>query len=63
MAADPINCKLTITDEKLYWDCTIDDLRQFVSDKLKLSGKWSSPGGGVKLFTPDRLSLKGKRRS
>ena len=58
MAADPINCKLRITDEKLYWDSTIDKLKQFVSDKLKLSGKWSSPGGEVKLFTSDSLSLK-----
>ena len=58
MAADSINCKLRITDEKLYWDSTIDDLKQFVSDKLKLSGKWSSPGAEVKLFTSDSLSLK-----
>ena len=58
MAADPINCKLRITDKKLYWDSTIDELKQFVSDKLKLSGKWSSPGGEVKLFTSDSLSLK-----
>ena len=58
MAADPLNCKLRMTDEKLYWDNTIDDLKQFVSGKLKLSGKWSSPGGEVKLFTSDSLSLK-----
>ena len=58
MAVNPINCKLRITDEKLYWDNTIDDLKQFVSDKLKLSGKWSSPGGEIKLFTSDSLSLK-----
>ena len=45
MAVDPIYCKLRITDEKLYWDSTIDDLKQLVSEKLKLSGKWSSPGG------------------
>ena len=58
MAVDSINCKFRFTDKKLYWDGTIDDLKQFVAEKLKLSGKWSLPGVEVKLFTLDSLSLK-----
>jgi hypothetical protein len=34
-------------------------LKEFVvSKELKLSGRWMSPGGEVKLFTADTVSLK-----
>ena len=40
VAADPINCKLRIATRSFIGTVQlIDDLRQFVSDNLKLSGK------------------------
>ena len=49
---------LKIDGEKLYWDGTLNDLKEFVSNRLKLSGRWTSPGGEVKLFTSDTGCLK-----
>jgi hypothetical protein len=49
---------LKITGERLYWDSTVSNLKEFVSNELGISGKWSSPGGEVKLLTSDSVSLK-----
>ena len=48
---------LKIDGEKLYWDGTLNDLKEFVSNRLKLSGRWTSPGGELKLFTSDTVCL------
>ena len=44
-------------EKKFYWDSTLVKLKEFVSKELKLSGRWTSPGGEVKLFTADTVSL------
>ncbi|CAB4030594.1 Hypothetical predicted protein [Paramuricea clavata] len=43
--------------EKLYWGGTLNDLKEFVSNELKLSGGWTSPGGEVKLFISDTANV------
>ena len=35
----------------LLWDDSLDKLKRFVDVQLLLKGKWTSPGGEVKLFT------------
>ena len=45
-------------DKKFYWDSTLVKVKEFVSKELKLSGRWTSLGGEVKLFTADTVSLK-----
>lgn len=57
MAAD-LRSNLKFSGEKFYWDSTLAELKEFVTNELKLSGRWSSPGGEVKLFTADTVSLK-----
>jgi hypothetical protein len=51
---------LKVIGEKPYWDGTLNDLKEFVSNELKLSGGWTSPGGEVTLLTSDtsNVSLK-----
>ena len=44
--------------EKFYWDGAWCELRKFVLDDLKLTGRWTSPGGKVKLFPSDNFSIK-----
>ena len=44
--------------EKFIWDCTLENLKKFVADELKLLGKWTSPGGETKLFTSGLVCLK-----
>ena len=44
--------------EKFIWDGTLENLKKFVADELKLLGKWTSPGGETKLFTSPLVSLK-----
>jgi hypothetical protein len=36
---------------QLIWKGNIQELRHFTLDVLKLTGKWKSPGGDVKMFT------------
>jgi hypothetical protein len=36
---------------------TLNDLKEFVSNELKLSGGWTSLGGEVKLFTSDTANV------
>ena len=40
------------------WQSDISGLRDFVQDSLNLDGKWSSPGGDVKLFENEKYCLK-----
>ena len=56
--AEDLSYNLKATGEKFIWDGTLDNLKKFVSDELKLLGKWTSPGGETKLFTSGSLSLK-----
>ena len=51
-------CDLSYNGNELYWKGSLDDLKEFVHSKLKLDGSWSSPGGDVKLFTGENISLK-----
>ena len=51
-------CGLSYDGNELYWKGSLDDLKEFVHSKLKLDGSWSSPGGDVKLFTGENISLK-----
>ena len=38
-------------DSKLKWNSDLEPFKCFIANKINLSGKWSSPGGEVKLFT------------
>ena len=50
-----------VEDFKLKWNGDIEPLRYFIVNELNLSGKWSSPGGEVKLFTnEDEVSSEGE---
>ena len=40
------------------WNGCLESLKNFVHADLNLRGKWSSPGGEVKLFKDPKLSLK-----
>ena len=51
-------CGLSYNGNELFWKGSLDELREFVHSKLKLDGSWSSPGGDVKLFTGENISLK-----
>jgi hypothetical protein len=46
-----------VIGEKLYSDGTLNDLKEFVSNELKLSDGWTSPGGEVKQFTSDTANV------
>ena len=48
----------TENEEKFIWDGTLENLKKFMADKLKLQGKWTSPGGETKLFKSPLVSLK-----
>ena len=40
-----------LTSKKEYfWNGSLSELKSFVENNLGLSGKWTSPGGEVKLF-------------
>jgi hypothetical protein len=54
---------IKVIGEKLYWGGTLNDLKEFVSNELKLSGGWTSPGGEVKLFTSDTANVSSKWHS
>ena len=41
--------KLLCSGKEFTWEGCLDDLRKFVQADLKLHGKWTSPGGEVKL--------------
>ena len=43
--------KLLYDTGKYWWTGSRDELKQFVDKNLEITGKWSSPGGNVKLFT------------
>ena len=40
------------------WQSHINDLKDFVQNSLNLEGKWSSPGGDVKIFDDKKYRLK-----
>ena len=42
----------------LAWESHIDDLKEFVQKSLNFDGKWSSPGGDVKVFENEKYCLK-----
>ena len=50
--------KLTFDGDKLYWNGNLTELKSFVASCLNLDGKWSSPGGHVKLFKVQNLEIK-----
>ena len=50
--------KLLCFGKEITWKGCLDDLRKFVQADLKLQGKWTSPGGEVKLFTCNEYNLK-----
>ena len=50
--------KLKLIDDKFHWDSSASNLKEFVSNALGLTGKWTSPGGEAKLFTSDGLNIK-----
>ena len=47
----------------LFWKGRLEELKTSVCDELNLDGKWSSPGGDVKLFVTASYSLKWYGRS
>ena len=42
--------KLLYDTGKYWWTGSLDELKQFVDKNLEIMGKWSSPGGNIKLF-------------
>ena len=36
--------------KEYFWNGSLSELKSFVENNLGLSGKWTSPGGEVKLF-------------
>jgi hypothetical protein len=42
---------MLVSKIEYYWQGTLRELKLFVEANLKLQGKWSSPGGEVKLLT------------
>jgi regulator of replication initiation timing len=56
--AEDLCYNLKANGEKFIWDGTLDYLKKFVADELKLLGKWISPGGETKLFTSGLVCLK-----
>ena len=51
-------CGLFYNGKELFWKGSLDELKEFVHNKLKLDGSWSSPGGDVKLLIGENISLK-----
>ena len=47
----------SIEDSKLRWTGDLEELKYFVANELKLTGKWTSPGGDVKAFSNDNDSV------
>ena len=45
------NSHLVVCGPQIIWKGNTQELRHFTSDVLKLTGKWKSPGGDVKMFT------------
>ena len=45
------NTSLIVDNGKLKWIGSYEELKDFVKRVLELTGKWSSPGGYLKLFT------------
>jgi hypothetical protein len=43
--------------EDFFWMGDLNDLKQFVETSLKLHGKWSSPGGDVKVTSHDERAF------
>ena len=41
-----------------FWKGNLSQLKSFVQDVLKLTGKWSSPGGETKQFKSTEIILK-----
>ena len=58
MADNCSNFNLKSDGKRVHWDGTLSELKQIVTEELKLSGTWKSPGVDVKLFTTEFLSLK-----
>ena len=57
--AEDLCYNLKVNGERFIWDGTLDNLKKFVADELKLLvGKWTSPGGETKLFTSGLVCLK-----
>jgi hypothetical protein len=52
------NSHLVVCGPQLIWKGNIQELRHFTLDVLKLTGKWKSPGGDVKMFTASRRQMK-----
>ena len=42
---------ITIDNTKLKWSGSFESLKIFVNTTLNMDGKWSSPGGRLKLFS------------
>ena len=42
----------------LAWESHISDLKEFVQNSLNFDGKWSTPGGDVKVFENEKYCLK-----
>ena len=49
---------LTYSAKEFAWEGSLEELKAFVKYDLQLQGKWTSPGGEVKLFTSCNYILK-----
>ena len=48
---------LSFDDNGYLWKGTLPQLKRFVSNDLKLAGKWSSPGGERRIFNGSTLEI------
>ena len=47
-----------LTGEEYRWKGTFEQLKTYFADNLTGAGSWSSPSGGVKLFTAEEFEVK-----
>ena len=50
--------RLLYDNGKYWWTGSLDELKQFVDENLEIKGKWTSPGGNVKLFNATDIVIK-----
>jgi hypothetical protein len=53
-----LNQYLTFDGDEFRWTGTCNQLKIYFAEDLKLSGNWTSPSGGVWLFSTDEFQVK-----
>ena len=53
-----LSLRLSKDENGWLWKGNLPQLKSFVSNELNLNGKWSSPGGEMKVFKNSQITLK-----